>query len=217
MLTFYHTPLSPNSRRVWITLLEKHLPFTEVVMTLQGDQLTPEFLALNPFHHIPVLVDDGFRVLESLAILDYLEAKYPEPALLPRDPQSLAVVRMAQMVALNELSPASGPLVGQWLGMSELDEAKATQARDKVAHVLGFLEKLLADAPYFGGDSLSVADIVCGISMGWFPALGIPMSYSLNAWLTRLQQRLSWQHTQPTAEAIEGFKARMQARRSHPS
>lgn len=87
MLTSYHTPLSINSRRVWVALLEKNLPFEETVMGLGGDQLQPEFLSLNPFHHIPVLVDDGFTVIESFAILDYLEAKYPAHSLLPTTPE----------------------------------------------------------------------------------------------------------------------------------
>ena len=85
MLKLYHTPISANSRRVWIALLEKEIPFELVPLKLDGDQFQPEFLAINPFHHIPVLVDDDFRLIESLAILDYLEAKYPSPAMLPTD------------------------------------------------------------------------------------------------------------------------------------
>ena len=75
MLTLYHAPISPNSRRVWITLLEKELEFELVEVKLDEEQFKPDFLAMNPFHHIPVLVDDGFNIVESLAILDYLEAK----------------------------------------------------------------------------------------------------------------------------------------------
>lgn len=81
MLKLYHVPISLNSRRVWIALLEKKLQFELVELKLDGDQFHPDFIALNPFHHIPVLVDDGFRIIESLAILDYLEAKYPTPAM----------------------------------------------------------------------------------------------------------------------------------------
>ncbi len=62
MLKLYHQPLSFNSRRVWIALLEKKLQFELVELKLDGDQFSPDFIALNPFHHIPVLVDDGFRV-----------------------------------------------------------------------------------------------------------------------------------------------------------
>ncbi|PHM06001.1 glutathione S-transferase family protein, partial [Nostoc sp. 'Peltigera malacea cyanobiont' DB3992] len=56
MLTLYHQPFSPNSRRVWITLLEKGLEFELVEIKLDGEQFKPEFLAISPFHHIPVLV-----------------------------------------------------------------------------------------------------------------------------------------------------------------
>ena len=72
MLKLYHVPISANSRRVWITLLEKRITFEQVLLKLDGEQLQPEFLEMNPFHHIPVLEDDGFVIIESLAILDYL-------------------------------------------------------------------------------------------------------------------------------------------------
>ncbi len=98
MLTFYYNPLWPNARRVWLTLLEKGIQFEPILLNLNGDQLQPEYQEINPFHHIPVIVDDGFRVVESLAILDYLEAKYPTPAMLPTEAKALATVRMVQMV-----------------------------------------------------------------------------------------------------------------------
>jgi glutathione S-transferase len=66
-----------------VALPEKGLDFQLIPLKLNGDQLTPEFLSLNPFHHIPVLVDGDFSLFESLAILDYLEAQYPDPSLLP--------------------------------------------------------------------------------------------------------------------------------------
>ncbi len=56
MLTLYHSTISPNSRRVWITLLEKGLEFELVEIKLDGEQFKPEFLAISPFHHIPALV-----------------------------------------------------------------------------------------------------------------------------------------------------------------
>jgi len=69
-----------------------------VRIKLDGEQFKPEFLAISPFHHIPALVDDGFNIVESLAILDYLEAKYPTPAMLPKDAKDLAIARMVQLV-----------------------------------------------------------------------------------------------------------------------
>ena len=87
MLKFYYYPLSPLSRRVWIALLEKEIPFTPAIVSLKnGEQFKPDFLAISPFHHVPVIIDDGLRVLESMAILDYLESKYPQNPLLPNEP-----------------------------------------------------------------------------------------------------------------------------------
>jgi glutathione S-transferase len=53
MLKLYHVPISFNSRRVWIALLEKGLQFELIELKLDGDQFQPDFVALNPFHHIP--------------------------------------------------------------------------------------------------------------------------------------------------------------------
>ena len=161
MLKFYYHPLSPLSRRVWIALLEKEIPFTPAIVNLKdAEQFKPDFLAINPFHHVPVIVDDGLRVLESLAILDYLESKYPQNPLLPRDASTLAKVRMAQMVANNELSSLVIPL------MTETENSpKLKQTKRKIERILNFITELLAEDAYFGGDSLSLGDIVAGNSI----------------------------------------------------
>jgi glutathione S-transferase len=65
MLKFYYKRLSLYSRPVWIALLEKQLPFEPVELNLNGDQWQPEFLAINPFGRIPVLIDDGFAIIYS--------------------------------------------------------------------------------------------------------------------------------------------------------
>ncbi|MBE9004101.1 glutathione S-transferase family protein [Fortiea sp. LEGE XX443] len=221
MLKLYHNPLSMNSRRVWIALLEKQLEFELVDIKLDGDQLQPEFLAMNPFHHIPVLADEDFSVIESLAILDYLEAKYPSPSLLPNNPQDLAIVRMVEMVTVNELVSAMNPLISQMMGFpGSEDSQKLEQAKHKVSTGLEFLQKLLGDRPYFGSDQLTLADIVAGCSVPLLPMLDFPLTeyQKLNAWVERLIQRFAWQTTQPTPELIEAFKSRMQtlmAQRQH--
>lgn len=214
MLKLYHTPISTNSRRVWIALLEKEIPFDLVELKLDGDQFQPEFLAISPFHHIPVLVDDDFSLVESLAILDYLEAKYPTPAMLPTDAKALATVRMVEMVTINELVPAMNPLLRQTMGFAGgNDPQKLEQAKQQSATVFTFLERLLGESPYFGSDRLTLADIVAGSTVPWFPSLGFPLvNYpKINAWCGRLIQRPAWQTTQPSAEEIEAFKSRMQA------
>jgi glutathione S-transferase len=210
MLKLYHTPLSANSRRVWVALLEKEIPFELESLNMDGDQFQPEFLAMNPFHHIPVLVDDGFNVIESLAILDYLEAKYPTPALLPTDAKALATVRMVEMVTVNELLPAITPFANQMMGL-DTDAQQLEQSKQKVLTVLNFFESLLGDDRYFAGSaSLTLAEIVAGTMVPLLPMLGVSLDNhpKLSAWCENLAQRPAWQKTQPTQEAIEAFKPR---------
>lgn len=211
MLKLYHLPISFNSRRVWVALLEKEIPFELVSLNLDGDQLKPEFLALNPFHHIPVLVDDGFSVVESLAILDYLEAKYPTPALLPTDAKATATVRMVEMVTINELVPALNPLIRQMVGVDGNGQEKMDQALQQSAKVLAFFEHLLGDRPYFGGEHLSLAEVVAGTVMPRLPGLGIFLDDypKLRVWTEHLMKRDAWAKTEPSSEAIEAFKSRV--------
>ncbi|MBN3926573.1 glutathione S-transferase family protein [Nostoc sp. NMS4] len=218
MLTLYHEPVSPNSRRVWITLLEKGLEFELVEIKLDGEQFKPEFLAISPFHHIPALVDDGFNLVESLAILDYLEAKYPTPAMLPKDVKDLAIARMVQLVTVNELLPATTKFLPQYLGLPGGDPEKIEKAQHKIATVLKFFETLLDDErPYFASHSLTLAEVVAGTVVNVLPSVGISLSEypKLNAWCDRLVARPSWQATEPTPEAIEAFKSVVVARMRH--
>ena len=211
MLTLHHAPISPNSRRIWITLLEKELEFELVEVNLSGEQFKPDFLAINPFHHIPVLVDDGFNIVESLAILDYLEAKYPTPAMLPDQAKELAIVRMVQLVTMNELWPAVFSLAPQLLGLPGGDSEKIKQAQQKVATVLTFFEKLLDERPYFGSQNLTLAQVTAGTVIPWLPRGGMSLSDypKLSAWCDRLMAREAWQATEATAEAVEALKSVM--------
>jgi glutathione S-transferase len=213
MLKLYHYPMSPNSRRVWVALLEKGIPFELVTLNLDGDQFQPDFLAMNPCHQIPVLVDDGFYLVESLAILDYLEAKYPNPALLPSAPKDLAIVRMVEMVTVNEVLPIMRLLFDQKMGIAEQTSQKLERTKRKLGRMLDFLERQLGDRSYFGGEHLTLADVVAGTVVPWFPSLGFSLDGfpKLNAWCDRLMQREAWQRTQPTSEVLEAHKSHMKA------
>ncbi|NEO86048.1 MAG: glutathione S-transferase family protein [Spirulina sp. SIO3F2] len=199
----YYSRLSNNARRVWIALLEKGLDFELVPVQLTGEQFNPEFLALNPFHHIPVLVDDGFRVLESVAIMDYLEAKYPTPPLLPSGPQALAKVRMIEMVQLNEMVPATFPLLRHTVGI-KVDPPTLAAAHQQVQTILDFYESQLA-GDYFVGEQFTCADIMAGISiviLTMFLDVSIADFPKLQTWAERVQMRESFQQTQPSAAEV---------------
>ena len=203
MLKFYYHPLSPLARRVWIALLEKKIAFESVIVNLQdGEQFQPEFLRLNPFHHVPVIVDDGLRVIESLAILDYLEAKYPEFSLLPNNPERLAKVRMVQMVTCSELGSQVIPLI-----VESEDSLKLTKAKRHLKRIIGFFSELLEDDIYFGGEQFTVGDIVAGNAVVLISKLGYDLSNfpNIDSWNQRLQAREVWQKTQPSKEQLDGW------------
>ena len=86
MLTLYHAHHSTCSQKVRLVLHEKGLPFDGVVLDLgKKDQLTPDYLALNPNGVVPTLVDDGTPIIESSVICEYLDEKWPQTPLVPED------------------------------------------------------------------------------------------------------------------------------------
>lgn len=210
MLKLYYARPSAYARPVWLALLEKQLPFELIPVDLSGEQFEPEFLALNPFSHVPVLVDGDFRVIESLAILDYLEARYPDISLLPSDAIALARVRMVQMVTLNELLPAVFKLLVQDENSSE-KSAQLEYAQLRAINTLSFLENLLGDSPYFAGEQLTLAEIVAGTLVYRTPDLGIALTDypRLKVWSERLLSRPTWQQIELSSEEWSSFKRRM--------
>lgn len=210
MLQFYYNRLSNNARRVWMVLLEKNLEFEPIQMRLDGDQFQPEFLEMNPFHHVPVLVDDGFKIIESLAILDYLEAKYPAPALMPSNPQDIAKVRMLELVHLSEMVPTMYPLMREAVGL-EVGEKEREKNNQHRAKVLKFYEDNLNDDSYFIEGQFTLADIVVGVSVSLLPFLNFSLEPypRLHHLLEKIEQRESWQKTQATQAEMATFKSRV--------
>ncbi|QUY40817.1 glutathione S-transferase family protein [Acaryochloris marina] len=199
MISFYYAKPSLFSRPVWITLIEKGLAFDPIVVNMGGDQFTPEFRALNPFCRIPVLVDNDLTVTESQAILDYLNLQYPQPKLLPESAQAVAKVRQVQMITTNELIPAIGECL-----MKKPDQQ--VYAKHRAMTALNIFEGLL-EGPYFGGDHLSLADIVAGSLVPVVCDLGFSLDQlpRLQNWLKALMVRPAWQQTQLTAVEKDRF------------
>jgi glutathione S-transferase len=206
MLKLYYNPLSPNARRVWLMLLEKGITFEPILLNLDGDQLQPEFIEINPFNHIPVIVDNGLRIVESLAIMDYLEAKYPLPKMLPTEPQALSTVRMTQMLIANELFPKLVVLIYE-----NENSPQILKAKQHIYKVLQFLSDLLGDSTFFGCEQLTLADIVAGTVVPLLPKLGVNLSDypTIDNWCDRLMQRPLWQKTAISPEEFEQFKRRV--------
>ena len=155
---------STTSYRVRAALNLKGVVYdTEAVDLVAGDQRADKYVALNPGKGVPTLVlDDGTVLTQSLAILDYLEAVYPEPALVPQCPIARAKVLAAAHTVALDIHPVNNLRVVQHLKSAH--SATAQQAQDWMAHWMaeGFtaLEAMLStDTPFSFGPAPDLADL----------------------------------------------------------
>jgi maleylacetoacetate isomerase len=151
--------------RVRIALSLKGVDYEVVTVDLpRGAHRTREFLAVNPQATIPTLDDDGTILWQSLAIIEYLDARYPTPRLIPPEPVPRARVQaLAQLIAC-EVHPLNNLRVLRYLrGELGLDEAAVSKWYSHwVAEAFGPLERLVgrfSGGRYCFGDSLSLADV----------------------------------------------------------
>jgi len=196
-ITLYHDVPSSNSDRVKIALAEKGLAWDGVTVSLaKKDQKRPEHLRRNPYGKIPVIDDDGKILFESCIINEYLDEKYPNPPLMPKDPFLRGRGRILVDYALNYLHEPYWTLRGEMLKKeSERNAAAMDEKRRTLRKLLEYLEEALGDKPYFLGD-FSLTDIAViprflrMEAYGAMPAPALPM---LNQWLDRMKERSSVQ------------------------
>jgi maleylacetoacetate isomerase len=153
--------------RVRIALALKSIKAEEISVNLmQGEQLKPEYRAVNAQAVVPALVlDDGATLFESMAIIEYLDETHPKPPLLPKDPKGRARVRaLAQIVACDG-HPLIVPRVRNYLEKElNIDEAARTRwCQHWINEALKFVEAHLSrekeTGRYCHGDVVSLADI----------------------------------------------------------
>jgi len=194
-ITLYHDVPSSNSDRVKIALAEKGLAWDGVTVSLaKKDQKRPEHLSRNPYGKIPVIDDDGKILFESCIINEYLDEKYPNPPLMPKDPLLRGRGRILVDYALNYLHEPYWTLRGEMLKKeSERNAAVMDEKRRTLRKLLEYLEEALGDKPYFLGD-FSLTDIAViprFLRMEAYGAMPAPALPKLNQWLDRMKERSS--------------------------
>lgn len=199
-MRLYSNATGANCRRVAIYLAEKGLEIETIDMDLSSGELkTPAFLAKNPAGLVPVLeLDDGTHIVESTAIIEYLEELHPAPNLIGETPVRRARVRAAERVAsdLGVVTIAAMQHSHPFFAARVTQVPAVAEALQKsVDQQIDVLEALIGDSPFLAGDEATIADIVL------FPLiytcrerLNVPFAVDrtrLSAWYDRFKARRS--------------------------
>ncbi|SMQ74202.1 Glutathione S-transferase [Altererythrobacter xiamenensis] len=200
-MLFYDSPNpAPNPRRVRIFAAEKgiELPSQEVSIP-KREQKAPEYLGKNPRGQTPILeLDDGTVIAESVAIMRYLEALHPEPAMFGTTPKEIAAIEMwsrrVEMILMSAVGavwvnthPFTAALPGR---NAEWGEAN----RPRVADAFRFFDESLKNFEYLAGPDFSVADILLLTTADFadFVGCGMPDDCeNLRGWHERVSARPS--------------------------
>ncbi len=163
MLTLCGFSYSNYYNKVKMALLEKGLPFEEeFAKTHSRDDAV---LACTPLGKVPFLRTEHGALCESQVIVDYLEAAYPTPALVPTDPFAAAKVReLATFIDLH-LELVARELYPQAFFGGSVDEATQARVRKKLEKNIAGFKRLARFAPYVAGETFTLADCAAFTSL----------------------------------------------------
>lgn len=207
-LTFYDCATAPSPRRARILLAEKGVPHDTVQVDLRsGEQFSEAYRAVNPQCTVPALkLPDGSVLTDNAAIAAWLEAAYPQPALMGSTPQEKAAIAswqwraefdglFAVAEALRNGSPAManralpGPV--NYAQIPELAQRGAA----RISQFMVTLNDQLADNDHVAGAAFSVADITAAVAVDFARAVKVKPDDRhphLLRWRERLGQRPSF-------------------------
>jgi len=199
-IRLYDSVTSPNCHRVKVVLAEKQIPYEIVPVDLKaGEQKKPDFLRLNPYGKVPVIIDGQTVIYESCIINEYLEEKYPDRPLMPADFAKRARIRILIDYGLNHFAPPYQKLREElrWKTEKERDRQVIEPAVRNLVNLFQRFEREIGDNSYLAGDfSLLDAALIPRYlrmekwAVGIFPNSSLPR---MGVWLERMKQRPSVQ------------------------
>jgi glutathione S-transferase len=182
--------------RTRIVLKEKNLPFDRILMDLPNKEQKQEwYLALNPYGKVPVLVEEGAWVYESALCNEYLEEKYPQPALAPQDAGRKAHMRLwVEWCNSQFVPPVISVLYEQRKPVAERSQEKIAHNKEKLNALLPRLETQLQSKDYLLGE-YSMADIAFTPFLALCERVGVDLSLFPHTarWAARLKDRASFE------------------------
>jgi maleylacetoacetate isomerase len=153
---------SSASYRVRIVLNLKGVPYDRIAISLIGDeQKAPDYVALNPQGFVPMLSIDGHELTQSLAIIDYLDAKYENPPMVSPDPAKRSKILAQALVIAADIHPVNNLRILRYLRDVMGQDQAAIDAWYRHWVVEGFtaLEVMAPENGLFGGDMPNMADV----------------------------------------------------------
>jgi glutathione S-transferase len=198
MLKLHSHPFSSFGRRVQIALKEKSIPCEQVLVDMVARKhREPEYLALNPYSRVPTLVDGDLVLYESTAILNYLEARFPEPSLLPADAKGRALVDMHMKLCDLQFTRQAGTIIfpKRFLPKERWDEKLFAQMRVEIDKHLAILDRQLGDNEYMVGNKYSLVEVCYAPFMTFLDLIEVTPPPRVAEWSKRISSRPSAQQT----------------------
>jgi glutathione S-transferase len=161
MLKLYGFSLSNYYNKVKLALLEKGVPFEEVLVSFGAEGKAGQ----SPLGKVPYIETEQGFLCESQAIVDYIEARWPTPALIPADPWQAAKVR--ELIAYCDLHVelCARQLYAQAFFGGTLPEKFIERVKGDLIKNLAAFKQLVQFAPYAAGDTFTMADCALYVSL----------------------------------------------------
>ncbi len=199
-MKLYQFPVSTFARRVRVALLEKNIPCELIEVNLPAGQHKEDwYTMLNPYSKVPMLVEGDLTLYESAAILTYLEATHPTPALIPEDAPGRALVDMHVRLCDAHVGRYAGAILfpKRFLPEANWDRQAMEAARREIDRHLTVIERELGDRPYLVRDSFTLADIAYMPFLHFLTLMEVSVWPRVKAWSERVLARPSAQATVP--------------------
>ena len=161
-IEFYWGSGSPYAWRVMLALEFKRLPYVSHLLQFsRQEHKSPQMLALNPRGRVPVLKDGDYVCFESLAILYYLERRYPEPPIFGRTPEEAGTILRVICEYQAYIEPHLEHITSAvFEGQADLASDPVTAAMHALASEARTIEGRLSKSEWIVGDACSAVDMV---------------------------------------------------------
>lgn len=210
MARLYHVPLSPFCRKVRLVLAEKKIDVELIEERYwEGD---PDFLRRNPAGKVPILKMNGRTMPDSMAICEYLEEKYPDPALMPRSPEGRYEVR--RLVAWFDdkfHQEVTSKLLYERVNKKLMnqgypDSRNVKEGAKAIKYHLDYMAWLLDHRRWLAGDNMTIADFAAAAhlsSLDYNSDVDWTRSETVKDWFAKIKSRPAFRTI--LADQVPGF------------